>query len=423
MNILIARKFLLFIIIGIWIALAYVADPISSVLAQVNQPGWMVPQQVPGYLDDTYTPFLLSDNNRTVHAFANQWVGTGDRQLAIVYRKWTLEGGWTSPVDVILWPNGEIIIQGAFLDKDGMLNMIFWGGKDAVGNLYYSSAPVALAEQSPAWSQPKVIGPNAIYPASAKLQGDGDGNLVAIYSSNFDEKGVYSVQSSDGGESWTEPTPIYLTEDSAYIPYSIQMIADSANQMHAAWNVVDSVGNDISLHYARLNSETGIWSEATLLDERVNLGEFFGPSFPSIAANGTEIVILYNSGNPNANSAIGLGRPVQMAQISRDGGDSWSGATQPFPKFQGRSGESTLAVDSNGVVHAIFIQRIDRTIDGQYVPIGGIWHSEYLDNHWTEPERIPLPFAAHDVRSVISQGNVLLAAWHADPGIGELGCI
>ncbi len=414
-----ARKFYLLVIVGIWIGLVSVTSPILYARAQGNQPGWTIAQQVPGYLDDTYTPFVMADKNRTIHAFANQWVGTEDRQLAIVYRKWTMDGGWTSPVDILLWPQGEIITQGAFLDDEGILHIIFWGGKDAVGSLYYSYAPIDLAERAPAWSVPVVIGPKAIYPASAKLQGDANGNLVAIYSSRQDENGVYSVQSFDGGESWSEPTPIFLTGDSANIPYSIQIAVDTTNQMHAAWNVVNSVGNDLSLHYARYAA--GNWSEAILLDEKVDQAEFFGPSYPSIATSGNEVLVFYNTGNPNANGPVGLGRPVQMMRVSQDGGITWGRPITPFPQFQGRSGEHTISVDSNGVVHAIFIQRIDRTIDGQYVPIGGIWHSEYRDTRWTEPERIPIPFAAHDVRSVISQGNVLLAVWHADPGVGELG--
>ncbi len=51
---------------------------------------WAPDARVPGYLDDTFTPFLLADRNRTVHAFASQWVENEGRRLAIVYRQWTL---------------------------------------------------------------------------------------------------------------------------------------------------------------------------------------------------------------------------------------------------------------------------------------------------------------------------------------------
>lgn len=420
MDILIARKSWLIKSLEICIILSIVIGVIPSAQAQGSLPGWTIPQQIPGYLDDTFTPLLISDNNRTVHAFANQWVGENDRQPAIYYRKWSISGGWSSPVDIIIWEDGEVIIQGAYLDKNGILHIIFWGGKDEIGNLYYSHAPVSLADRAPVWSEPKMIGPDAIYPSSAKLYGVGQGNLIAIYSSRVDKNGVYSIHSANSGKSWSEPVPVYFTEDLGYIPYSIQMTTDGSNRIHAVWNIVDSTGNDLALFYSRYQPDSDTWREAYLLDKRINQKDYFGPSFPTISISENKIVVFYNSGNPSS-GYVGIGRPVQMVRVSDDGGDTWSEASQPFPLLQGRSGEHTLAEDSNGVIHAMFIQRIDRTINGQYSPIGGIWHSEYRNNNWTEPERISIPFAAHDIHSVVSQGNVLLATWRADPGVGALG--
>ena len=60
---------------------------------------WNPDKKIPGYLKGTFTPFLLADQNRTVHAFANQWAGYGSgRRQAIFYRQWTLSGGWTRPI-------------------------------------------------------------------------------------------------------------------------------------------------------------------------------------------------------------------------------------------------------------------------------------------------------------------------------------
>jgi hypothetical protein len=80
-----------------------------------------------------------------------------------------------------------------------------------------------------------------------------------------------------------------------------------------------------------------------------------------------------------------------------------------------------LAVDGEGVVHALFIQRIEITVDGDYDIIGGIWHSELRDGVWSEPDKFPSTYSAHDVRAVVNQGNVLLAAWREDPGTGQHG--
>lgn len=418
---IIARKSLLSKLLGILFTLTLIAATVPVGLAQDSEAGWTFPQRIPGLLDDTFTPVLISDQNRTVHAFASQRVGENDEQFAIVYSKWTHESGWTTPVDVILFYNGDTTILDAYIDKADIVHIVFWGGKDESGSLYYSSAPIALANHATAWSEPKMLGYGIITPSSAALIGDGDGNLIAIYSGRLDGNGIYAIQSSDSGETWSQPRVIFINSDPKTIPYSIQMISDASGQIHATWNVVDSVGNDLSLHYAGYNPKDNTWSEPMQLEEKANQNEFFGPSFPAIADSNGEILVMYNSGNPYPNNYVGLGRPVQLSRISKDGGQNWSAPSLPFVQFQGRSGEHSLAVDSSGVAHALFIQRIDRTINGQYLPIGGIWHSEYSNSNWSEPERIPIPFAAHDVHTVVRQGNVLLAAWRADPGIGQKG--
>ena len=83
--------------IALWIS---IGAGIGAVQAQ--QPiHWSPVQQVPGYLDDTLPPYMVADQNRTIHAFASQWVGEDEeRQKAIVYRQWTEADGWTNPIDV-----------------------------------------------------------------------------------------------------------------------------------------------------------------------------------------------------------------------------------------------------------------------------------------------------------------------------------
>jgi hypothetical protein len=383
---------------------------------------WSPDQRVFGYLDDTYTPYIIADQNRTVHAFASQWVGEEDRQLAIVYSQWTLEGGWTAPVDIMLSPTGEAQVQGAFLDQAGTMHLIFWGGDAFRGSgIYYSSALVVNAGQAPAWSAPRLVGERAGI-GSAALTGDNHGNLVVIYSGNMEGNGVYAVGSSDAGDSWSEPTTIFLTYDPELLPYSLDLYMGPSGRAHAVWNVVTSLGVDVSVHYARLDIETGQWSEPIVLEERtIDDEDFFGPSFPSISGNGDNVVVMYNSGNPAEGGYVPRGRPVQRSRLSSDGGLTWQNPVTPFPRHVGRSGEHALAADSEGVVHTVFIQRIEIDVNGDYGIIGGIWHSELRDGRWSEPDRFATTYSPHDVRAVVDQGNVLLVVWREDPGAGQHG--
>ena len=151
---------------------------------------WVADRKIPGYLDDTFTPFLLADTNRTVHAFASQWIDDGDRRLAIIYRRWSLSGGWTRPVDVLLAPSGDAVFLGGFLDVSGTLHVIFGQGANRNFNIYYSFASAESADTVGAWSDPVIIGPGLSGIYSAALSGDQHGNLVVIYSGNIFENSV-----------------------------------------------------------------------------------------------------------------------------------------------------------------------------------------------------------------------------------------
>jgi hypothetical protein len=194
-----------------------------------------------------------------------------------------------------------------------------------------------------------------------------------------------------------------------------------SGQLHAAWNVVTNKGADMSLHYARYDVKQEQWTEPVMLNKKINVKDSFGPSFPSIVDNGSEVVIMYNNGSPYTTRPVPVGRPIQMVNVSTDGGQTWKEPSVPFYRLLGRSGEHSLSVDSNHVVHAMFTQRIEYTsTDGKNREIGGMWHSSYQNGIWSDPDRFITSHAPHDVRSVVSQGNVLLVVWREDPGSEQL---
>lgn len=387
--------------------------------------GWSPDKQVPGYLDDTFTPLLLADRNRTVHALASQWVENKGRRLAIVYRQWTLMGGWTRPVDVILSPiGGDANFLGAYLDSSDTLHVIFTATEALTRktSVYYSSAPAANADWAPAWSAPALVGGEALGLNSAAIVGDDQGNLVVIYSGNRDGSGVYFIHSRDSGRDWSNPQPVFLTYDTELSTFSLRLTVGPDQKIRAVWNVVTNLGVDEALYFANFDSRESKWDAPVELEKRIDLPDYFGPSFPVMADNGREIVVIYNSGNPFTGRPVGAGRPIQRARISTNGGLTWNEPLDPFPFHVGRSGEHTIALDEDGNPHTLFIQRIETLDeDGKYSLIGGVWHSVFKNGIWSNPDRFVSSVPAHDVRAVVSQGNVLLVVWREDPGTGQSG--
>jgi hypothetical protein len=405
-----------------WLVCLLIFPGISDFVVQA-QPAqqWLADQKVPGYLDDTFTPFLLADQNRTVHAFASQWIDDGGRRQAIVYRRWSLASGWTRPVDVLLAPSGNAAFLSAFLDASGIIHVIFASGEGSKAVIYYANAPAAVANSIFAWSNPQVIGINVSGVNSSAFSGDGKGNLVVIYSGNRDGNGIYAIRSIDGGQTWSEVAPMFLTQNTELVPYSLRLFRGPDGQIRATWNIVTNLGEDEQLYFASYDVLTDTWTRPVELDQRIDLPEYFGPSFPAIVDNGKEIVVMYNGGNPFPGLPVKLGRPVQRVTISTNGGQTWNDPAVPFPFHVGRSGEHSMALDGTGTAHALFVQRIETEVDGAYSIIGGIWHSAFREGSWSNPDRFVTTYAPHDVRSIVVQGNVLLVVWRQDPGEGQHG--
>lgn len=377
---------------------------------------WAPDARVPGYLDDTFTPFLLTDSDQTVHALTSQWINDGKRRLAVFHRTWRLSGGWTKPVDVILAPTGNARILNAVIDSSDNLHVIFMTYENDTPTIFYSFAPAADASSANAWSSHEMVG---TFPGleSAAILADDLGNLYIIYCGIRDGSGVYFVKSIPEGTGWSDPTPIFLTYETTLQPFSLHLVMGPDRQMRATWNVVDSFGVDLGIYFANYSINDSRWSNPLELDVRTVGANYFGPSFPVMVDNGRDIVIMYNNGNPFAGIPVDLGRPVQLVQSSSDGGETWSSPVGPFPSHQGRSGEHALVLDSNGTPHALFTQRIEsQGENGEYQIVGGIWHSTFQNSTWAGPDRIVTTYAPHDVRAVVSEGNILLAVWREDPG-------
>jgi len=386
---------------------------------------WSPDEKVPGYLDDTFTPFLLTDHNRTVHAFTSQWVENDGRRLAIVYRRWSLLVGWTRPVDIILSPlGGDANFMSAYLDPSDTMHVVFTATEALTRKtyVYYSSAPAASADWSPAWSTPMIVGEGATELNSGAIIGDEYGNLVVIYSGNLDGSGVYSIYSTNTGDDWSIPQPVFLTNDSNLSAFSLHLTIGPDQSMKAVWNVVTNLGVDESLYFANFDSQNLKWETPVELEKRIDLPAYFGPSYPVIVDNGQVVVVIYNNGNPYTGQPVGAGRPIQRSIISVSNGLTWNEPSNPFPFHVGRSGEHALVLDGNGTPHTIFTQRIENADEaGKYKIIGGIWHSAFENGGWTNPDRFITQIAPHDIRAVVCQGNVLLVVWREDPGAGQSG--
>jgi hypothetical protein len=390
------------------------ANSTAVVGQNINQ--WSPRQRIPGIHKDAFTPYLVADRNRTVHAFHSQPGRTDASQEVIVYSRWTLQDGWTPPTDIV-FPllRAQASILGALLDGQGVMHIVFFGGDDAVANLYYSRAWASNAGTRRAWSPPELIGEGAITPRTAALASDAHGNLTVVYSGKRRGVGLYTTHSSDSGATWSEALQMFLVArddlqawaDDDPRAWNPQVARDSAGRLHLTWVVVGREGNGKAIYYASWDADAKRWTAPLLL---ATVGpDDYEVDWPSITAYHDDLLLIYDDHSP----------PERMMRTSKDGGQTWLDPVAVMAPTVGEYGTAAFAVDGGDRLHVVFGDRA-RGLN--------LWHSVWDGGGWREPEPIAPPTEASAYRKgpeeyhpsrphiVVSQGNVLLAAWQTDPG-------
>jgi hypothetical protein len=380
------------------------------VLAQ-NPPGWSAQQRIPGYNNDTNPPVLIADQNRTVHAFTSQQVGDNGKEIAVVYSQWTPEQGWTDPVDILLSPiKNEARLLSVFLDKTGLFHVIFFGGDNIEANIYYSQAPAIKAGQVSAWSKPELVGESALNPEDGVIIGDDNGYLVIVYSGTRNGNGLYAIYSTDGGNTWSNPESIFMTNDDILYPFDSQVYYEQLGQVYIVWSVYNSAGNGASVYYSKYDIGQGKWTDPFQLATGVGLGV----GLPDVIKIQGDVIVTYYDSSANA----------QWMVQSSDEGQTWTEPVRIAPLHIGRNGAVSLALDSKNVLHLLFGERIPGTGGPD---IHGMWHVLWENGRFSEAEAVvsgPLvtdsqgdkSFDPYAASAVIVQGNILLDTWRTDPG-------
>jgi hypothetical protein len=401
---ILSRK--LFYVCAVVLLLLSVDFKLAPVRVKAQNDQWSSPQTIPGYPLDTWPPILVADQNRAVHAFSSQWIKDADgKQIrAIVYNMWTIENGWTTPVDILTAPMNEARLTDVYLDGNGIFHLVFFGGNDISADIYYSKAPAFAADDPRAWSPPIIIGENAGDPEGAVITENDQGNLFVIYNGRQLGKGLYDVYSKDGGETWSDSSSFFVTKDNEPVITQLEVIRSKSGWLHAVWGVFDEKARGRGIYYA--NSKDGnAWSEPVLL---ASAEEGFGTQTPAIIEYDDQLIILYNQ-------FLKI-----MMQRSSDGGKTWDNPSIIFPRQIGVNGSLSLVIDSGNILHLFFGQRISGQPD-----IHGMWHSTYSKGRWQEPESVvkgPLvddkvgrnSFDPFEARAVAMQGNTLLLTWRTE---------
>jgi hypothetical protein len=335
-----------------------------------GSPVWSPQQRIPGYESNTWPPILIADQNRTVYAFSYQWLNksAGNAVRAIVYNRLVRGQGWTPPVDIILSPlKNDARLLDAFLDQNGIVHIIFWGGDNTGANIYYSNAPVTEAGNANIWLSPILVAENAQDPENGAFYAEEQNNVDILFAGRSQGNGLFSTSSKDGGVTWSKPILVSYTHNSDNLISGLKIFKSTTGLIHVIWNEITIGGQGRGIYYSGKKIGDIKWSDPVRLAEAES---GYGTNTPAIIEYHGAVLAFYNLG--------GI-----IWQRTYDSEKDWTSPVQMFTRHVGVNGSLSLVVDGNDELHMFFGQRITGSPD-----IHGMWHSIFNGAGWSGPEAV-----------------------------------
>lgn len=366
---------------------------------------WMEPVQLSPSGSFSWFPDIAADRSGAVHV---TWASGVPGFDAVIYTTSMTGEVWEPVNDIAAIPQenfGSAATRPAMaIDANGFLHLTYVD----TTTLYYSRVPVWDATKAGAWTKRQVLSGNQTAYFS-EMAIDSKGVIHLVFTQNFPTVAclncfhLYYRQSTDNGNTWTDPIDISGGVEGAAKP---QLLIDEQDYIHVVW-------------------EAGLGG---------GLGQLFDPT-------GVKYSASYDGGktwsapyayavpdNPNLkNITIGLDKNNSLVvvfwalpfdwvlySVSIDSGLTWTNPLQ-IPGVWGAAEiyKSNLdiysfAKDSAENLHLIMVGR--KGLEAQTVDVLDlVWDSE----NWEEP--ITIAAYEGDVpewpRAVVSRGNQLNVVW------------
>ena len=245
------RVFILILLAIGFFCLLLMANPTAS---NAQAPYlWSLPEQIPEYNDLLNPPLMVADKDRTAHAFNME--SLRDNTRVVMYRTWSLEQGWSSPVDILLYAGGGSRLLDVILDEQGVFHLLCFTPTQEAGELHYSTAQAGEADHPTAWSHPIPITSEAGPLADAQIIEVGSDRLVVVFAGQRYGSGLYEIHSDDRGATWSTARLIQRSSEESLNPGEIRLALDDEGHIHTVWHMDNVSGLVEETWYARLSRD------------------------------------------------------------------------------------------------------------------------------------------------------------------------
>jgi len=285
----------------------------------------------------------VPDDNGYIHAvWAQSTTGQVIRPLEkIEYARWDGKQ-WSKPVPVITSSNGMLVQLSLNIDLQERL--LLTGVDNNTGDLIFSWAKSNKASLPSEWADLKILPSPSQINASPDLVVDGSGRIVVVYAVPVNEnRGIYVIQSTDGGDSWSLPELAFdavLAQWEGVEQPKICLGADGVLNLSFVRDT-KRVGQPVGLYYSQSADGGVTWSNTQVLSEDAILWQ-------KIMCSGQTVHVLWQGYD-------GL-EYTNMSRISQDSGKTW-GQLNTITGVSANASRVAVAMEGPNLLH--FIQLVE----------------------------------------------------------------
>jgi hypothetical protein len=265
-------------------------------------------------------------------------------------------------------------------NQEGRLLLVWVDAKD--GNIYFSWADSEMAGRSAEWIQPEIVPSISQINSSPAMLVDASGRILIVYAIPVNEgRGIYIVQSTDFGNTWSPPLRVYDAVSAGWEMIDNPKISLSGDgRLHLLFNRYSIRSDDQSMGLFYMQSMDGgiAWSEPELVGE----GQILWSDIQGYGQQAVHRIWQEKNG--------------LIDQYSFDGGLSWEAPV----KVTDTSEETTqvsLVMDQNGGIHLAQLSLKNGLLLQDW-----IWDG----SHWIPQETRELNFKGNVTRFLITHGVV-----------------
>ena len=319
----------------------FLSRPLENVENWFSLPNtWGAPDIISGESETISSLNSVSDTRGAIHSIWVQSSLSSDssQKIAMEYARWDGKQ-WTSPEPVISSLN-SIPLQISFAADTQERLLLSWVDESS-GDLLFSWAILDSGNLASDWETPVVLPSPSRLIESPNIVVDGSGRIVVAYAVPLNEnRGIYIVQSTDNGETWSSPVRVFdaVSADWEKIGNpNLSLSADGTLLLIFSRHYIRA-GQSTGLYYSSSLDGGTTWSDPQILSE----GDIQWSDIVSYGAHTVQAVWQEYDGLVFAN----------LSQESQDGGISWNRPID-ITGVNDSSTKVTLAADGFGKMHFI----------------------------------------------------------------------